>query len=127
MEIFMIIIILHSKPYSTLKENIIQSLNEVIIVILCYHLILTSEYVPFNYVMLKKLNSFSMLSIVSLVLFVYISSIIYSLVSAIKRDVSKLGLRIYGVYKKRKDKYDIISFDKSMKRIDTEVLTLVEQ
>ena len=74
----MAIVILNSRPLNSLNDNLSEALNEMVIIIICYHLMVISDFVPFYERDLKQIFSYAMISVICVTTFVYILIIIVS-------------------------------------------------
>ena len=74
----MAIVILNSLPLNLRSDNVSESMNEVVIILICYHLMVVTDFVPMYERQVKLVNGYSMISIICLTAFVYILFIIIS-------------------------------------------------
>jgi hypothetical protein len=74
----MAILVLNSRPLNTMSDNVSESINEMIIIAICYHLIIISDYVPLYEQGVKLVCSYSLISVVSLTAVVYVLIIVIS-------------------------------------------------
>jgi len=75
LSILMMIIILKDKPFWRRSDNILGSLDEYFIVIICYHLIVVSDLVDPIHTEIKETTCYSLITLISIVAVLYISSI----------------------------------------------------
>ena len=74
----MMITVLSSKPFQSKLDNATESINEIVIITICYHLIIVSEFVPPYEGQVKKINEYIMIAIISLTAIIYIIIIVAS-------------------------------------------------
>lgn len=67
------------KPFSCSRKNREECINEVVVIICCYHLMLLSDFVPTYEVEFRKYVGFSMIIVTSLVALYFLFSIITSI------------------------------------------------
>ena len=67
----MIIIILNSLPFSNTSNAIKESINECILVVICYHLLLVTDFVPDYELDIKTYNGYSIISLIIITIVVY--------------------------------------------------------
>ena len=75
--VFMMIITVNQKPYMSNIENYGETLNEVVIIIVLYHVILASDFAPSYELDLKRINGYSMIGIITATVLGYIIYLIY--------------------------------------------------
>ena len=92
-ELFMIMII-HHMPFQTFKINKIEAMNEIVMILFVYHIILLSDMYPITELDFKKGVSISMIILMLICLFAFIYSLLSPLVFSIYKKVkSKILLR----------------------------------
>ena len=65
LSISMMILIMNSLPFQFHSDNYKETLNEIVIIFVLYHVILASDYVPASELKLKELNAYSMIYLIS--------------------------------------------------------------
>ena len=91
----MLIFIQNYKPFATKLENTNESINELIIMYVTYHLILISDFVPLSNTDLRVVVGYN------LIIFVTISAL-YFLFSIIKKLVTSLIMYFVNKHRARK-------------------------
>ena len=61
----MMILIMNSLPFQFHSDNYKETINEIIIIFVLYHVILASDYVPASELKLKEINAYSMIYLIS--------------------------------------------------------------
>ena len=74
----MMITVMNSKPYQSNMENISECVNEVVVILVSYCLVVFSDFVPEYELEVKEANGNILISIVLVVACVYIIMIVYS-------------------------------------------------
>ena len=90
-----------NRPYKTLTLNVSECVNEVIITIVCYHLILLSDFVPQANQEMKIASGFSMISIISLTVLGFLMMIVYPIATGVFAGMS-IAYRKYKFNKQKK-------------------------
>ena len=72
----MIILILNTLPFSNNTTSFKEATNETIVLIICYHLIIVSDFVPEYKIKIKEYNGYSIITIIILTMLVYLAYII---------------------------------------------------
>ena len=79
----MLIMIQYSKPFNPERKNFVETFNEVSIIIVVYHMIIVSDFVPENNNQLKIWSGYSMVVYISTVSLIYLIKIIFEIFSGI--------------------------------------------
>ena len=96
----MMIITLNSNPYQNNITNLIESFNEFCILIVCYHLMVVSDFVPKQSIEEKIGSGYSMVIFVTFISVTYLFYILIPLFFAI---IEKMRELIFGKREKVKE------------------------
>ena len=77
MSVIMMIITVNLKPYQSKLENFGETMNEIAIIIVLYHVIIASEFAPSYELLLKRYNGYSLIGLVTLAVIGYLVYIVF--------------------------------------------------
>ena len=82
----MLLIIIYYKPF-TGYNNLIETVNEVCIIIVCYHMIVVSEMVPKSELKLRINSGYSMVVFISLISLILLGNIVCQILMSIYQNL----------------------------------------
>ena len=90
----MMIMVMNSKPFSTNMESISECLNEIVVILVSYCLMIFSDFVPAYNLQVKDFDGYFLIGIVTVVTCVYVYTIIASiLMNLVDKIREKLEIR----------------------------------
>ena len=87
MSIHTIIIIQNNKPFWKQVDNKIETLNEIVVVLICYNLMVVTDFVMPIFADVKKGNGYVIIALIVLVVLLYLAFIIYGMIMLIASKV----------------------------------------
>lgn len=74
--VFMMIMILHYRPFVSRQENFSEASNECIIILVLYHMICLTDFVPVNHIQTRKIIGYSDIAVLLFTILYFILSIV---------------------------------------------------
>jgi hypothetical protein len=103
LSINMLIWTLNERPYWRKSEHLQEGINECVVIIVCYGLIVVSDFVDPIETVVKKYNGYLIIGIITLVAFVFLVIIIFAIIINAYKSVAE-RINKYNIKKENKKK-----------------------
>ena len=89
LSIQMLIFTLNERPYWRKSDHVAEGINECVVIFVCYGLVIVSDFVDPIETVVKKYNGYFIISIITLVAFVFLVIIIFTIIINAYKSVAE--------------------------------------